>query len=107
MLLDTGAQMTILFEPFAEQLILGAPVTDPGNVALGYGEKPTTQRWCHVKPLRFGGLRVIAPVVDIADQAPPTLSTELYDGILGRDVLGLFRITLDYNDEVAYFNPET
>ncbi len=107
MLLDTGAQISMLFEPLAERLILGASLTQPSPITVGYGAKPTTEEQYHVKPLTFGGLRVSDPVLDVVDQAPPTLPTERYDGILGRDVLGLFRITLDYNHEVAYFNPET
>jgi hypothetical protein len=105
MLLDTGAQISMLFQPFANDVTLGGPVTDPASITVGYGMKPTTERQYHVKPLTFGGLRVRDPVIDVVDQAPPILPTTLFDGVLGRDVLRFFRMTLDYADQVGYFDP--
>lgn len=103
MLLDTGAQMTVLYQPFAAGVILGAPLSAPAPVTLGIGVMPTAQQWYHAKALSFGGVRVMQPVVDVADRAPANLPATAFDGILGRDVLSLFRMTLDYRHEVAYF----
>jgi hypothetical protein len=102
MLLDTGAQETMLFEPFANTVALGAPLTQPEPMTVGIGTPPTFEHESQVLPMNVGGILIQRPVVHIVDEAPSFLSSDRFDGILGRDIYKLFRMTIDYGNGVIY-----
>lgn len=102
LLLDTGAGGTYLFAPFARNVEVGAPLGDPSTVRIGFGAPETSEQQYVVRPMIVGGVRIEKPVVWVS-AAPPDMPQSLYDGILGRDLLSLFALTIDYADGVAYF----
>ncbi len=106
MLMDTGAQRTMLFEPFANGVSVGAPLGPARSITVGIGTKPTWERRVQTRSLIFGNVRFRNPIVLVVDDAPPFLPSSRFDGILGRDVYPEFRITLDYADDAIYLEPK-
>jgi hypothetical protein len=102
LLLDTGDQRTVLFSAFAKTVIRGAPISGPTTTTLGIGGATTTWRQYVTEPLVFGGDKFDAPDIYVADDAPAWMRADMLDGILGRDVLQAFRITLDYARNMLY-----
>jgi predicted aspartyl protease len=80
MLVDTGADCTLVPAPIIRQL--GLPQIDViGVTGVGGGKRRAT---VHAAAVELGGFRVVARVVAFADEA-----------ILGRDVLNQAIVTLD------------
>lgn len=103
LLLDTGDANTLIFQPLANQLVLGAPIGPPYSVRIGSGMPATTEFPYMAEPMTFGGVKILRMRVFAVDKPPVILPSERYDGILGRDILSLFRVTLDEVHNVAYF----
>lgn len=80
MLVDTGADCTLVPAPIVRQL--GLPQIDViGVTGVGGARKRAT---VHAASVELGGLRVLARIVAFADEA-----------ILGRDILNQIVVTLD------------
>lgn len=94
--IDTGAQMTELSSGFARRVRLGFY---RGNVVVASGGEDMEAVY-EVPAISLAGAIVHRPEVAIAD--PPRIAL---DGIIGRDILARFRLTLDYAHFQAYFVP--
>jgi predicted aspartyl protease len=95
--LDTGAAMTELSAPFANRMQLGL---SRGSMRLAGGGGLRDDRLYGVTALNLGDVTVKDTVVAVAD--PPRVDA---DGILGRDVLSNFAMTLDYANGLVYLDP--
>jgi hypothetical protein len=98
--LDTGADRTILFSSFTRTIVHG-PSIATYTVNLGFGAPTTDVEEVYTPPMHLAALTVRHPAV-LLTQSPPAWLQQ-YDGILGRDALRLFSVTLDYAGGMAYW----
>lgn len=101
MLFDTGAYRSMLFPSFARPVEIGAPRA-PLMLSIGYGVPRTRTQEILTQPMLVGSTLIQHPdLLEAFDQK--TLPEDRFDGILGRDVLQAFRLTIDYDDDAIYF----
>jgi hypothetical protein len=100
--LDTGSDRTILFAPFARAVRRG-PIVSMYSASIGVGSPTTDLEEVHALPMHLAALTVRDPVILVAAEPPAWLRGQPYDGILGRDALRLFKVTLDYVEGIAYW----
>jgi predicted aspartyl protease len=100
MLLDTGSSITILWPATADHL--AGDYGDNREMRLAY-ERTAYGRSKTVHNVQFGSLLLhnLTVIVPDADFAP----SPQYDGILGRDVLSLVTIVIDYAHSAIYVVP--
>jgi predicted aspartyl protease len=94
LILDTGAEMTLLIPETAHRAGLMIPANAPIGTLVGLGGE------IQAPMVRLSSLQVGAAVVDnitVAVAALPRFEGvhDRVDGLLGSDVLGQFRVTLD------------
>jgi predicted aspartyl protease len=102
-LLDTGAETSELSPGFARNVRLGVyrgQITAAGG-SQG-GPKVLSEAVYNAPDVVLGGVTVRGAQFAIAD--PPRVPE---DGIIGRNILSHFSITLDYANFTAYFVPES
>jgi predicted aspartyl protease len=93
-LLDTGSGVTALSRDFAKKVRLGI---FHGNVTIASGGGLHTDASYDVSNITFSHFTMQQPRILIADE-----SLDGLDGIIGRDILSNFSITLDYANQVIY-----
>jgi predicted aspartyl protease len=96
-LLDTGSSITELSTHFASKVRLGFY---RGTITTASGDERDEAVY-DAPDVTVAGIRIQRPQVAIGDH-----SDAGEDGILGRDILSQFSITLDYANFAAYFVPE-
>jgi predicted aspartyl protease len=98
LVLDTGANRTLLFAPFCDR------------AALAYDRLATTVRYRAVgglgtgvlarfRSIAVGGTALANPTVEVASD---NLGTEDTDGIIGTDLMRSLDVTFDFRNAVAY-----
>ncbi|HTV72173.1 MAG TPA: pepsin/retropepsin-like aspartic protease family protein [Candidatus Acidoferrales bacterium] len=102
MLLDTAAFGTFLFSRFAAGINLGPPLGRE-SVTLGISGSAADSTLYRISALDIGGTRLLGPLAYVSSDTRPFAGGFYADGILGRNVLANFVLTIDYRDAVAYF----
>lgn len=102
-IVDTGSAVTELSYGFAKRVSLGLY---EGDEALrgGGGPRHRTDPTYKAPDITLGGVTVRGATVAVGESGGGDTENG-NDGILGRDVLSHFSITLDYANAVAYFEP--
>jgi hypothetical protein len=93
--LDTGSEITHLSPAFAKRLNLGKSIATVH--ALGFGGRTEDEPYYNVPDLTVGGVTFKNPRLPVG-----VLRLTPLDGILGRDILSRFILTLDYKNSSAY-----
>jgi Aspartyl protease len=100
-LVDTGAEQTLLATPFSDRIRLGPPKGTITTVEWGRVEQ--TDPVYDVPVMTFAGVPIRFDAL-AAEDLKNSYRT-FGDGIIGRDVLSHFVVTLDWRDGTAYFAP--
>lgn len=100
MLIDTGADRTLLFQSFGKDVTLGPALSDLMDLQF-INEEPIPGRQWLTKPLTLGHYKIPSPLVIIADR-PPRWDRLLIDGIIGRELLRALSVTFDYANAFVY-----
>jgi hypothetical protein len=94
--LDTGSSTTELSSDFAQKVKLG-PYR--GSVVVGERREISLDSIYEVSEINLANFIIPRPQVAVSTSNPFGL-----DGILGRDILSRFAVTLDYPNYLAYFS---
>lgn len=101
MLLDTGADETMVLPAFANRAGLKLPVST-STACGGARQRCYAVDNYATGPIVVGNTEIRKVLIGVPQQA--VVSPKYYDGILGRDILQAFVVTFDYADNAVYFS---